>query len=75
MKHDSQPEACYVGLPLYGSLARKAKPGGNFADLEPPVRKKIQQAVAQSAPSAASVADIQSGSLGDPTMSILMEQS
>lgn len=46
-----------------------------FADLEPPVRKKIEQAVAQSAPSAASVADIQPGSHGDPTISILMEQA
>jgi hypothetical protein len=48
-----------------------------FADLEPPVRRKIEQAVAQSAPGVAPVAELQSGSHAaiDPTMSILMEQA
>jgi hypothetical protein len=48
-----------------------------FADLEPPVRKKIEQAVARSAPGAAPVEDIQHGSHAviDPSMSILMEQA
>jgi tetratricopeptide (TPR) repeat protein len=48
-----------------------------FADLEPPVRKKIEQAVAQSAPGAAPVTGTQPGSHAviDPTMSILMEQA
>jgi hypothetical protein len=46
-----------------------------FADLEPPVRKKIQEAVAQSAPSAAPVSAVQtdSGRALDPTASALMK--
>ena len=42
-----------------------------FADLEPPARKKIQQAVARSAPAAAGVGE----SAPNPTMSVLMEQA
>lgn len=49
-----------------------------FADLEPPVRKKIEQAVAQSAPTAVAFAteksDADAGA-PNPTMSVLMQQA
>jgi hypothetical protein len=48
-----------------------------FADLEPPVRHKVEQAVAQSAPSivAAAANTTSRGSSVNPTMSVLMDQA
>ena len=46
-----------------------------FADLEPPMRKKIEQAVARSAPAAVSSARPQGGDAANPTMSVLMDQA
>lgn len=48
-----------------------------FTDLEPPMRRKVEQAVAQSAPAAVAAAAIPSneGQAVNPTMSVLMEQA
>jgi hypothetical protein len=48
-----------------------------FADLEPPARKTIEEAVARSAPSAipAAIADSDSAGTTPPTMRVLMEQA
>jgi hypothetical protein len=47
-----------------------------FADLEPPMRKKIEQAVAQSAPAAvAANPGSAGGDTANPTMSVLMDQA
>ncbi len=48
-----------------------------FTDLEPPMRRKVEQAVAQSAPAAVAVAATASneGRTVNPTMSVLMEQA
>ena len=46
-----------------------------FADLEPPMRKKIEQAVAQSAPTAVASARSAGGEAANPTMSVLMDQA